>query len=196
MLLTKRSAYRTFDPSKSVTTDAQYWERVDAVIASASAKFSAFLGRYIQEDEYTDTLSIPSGTGLERIRLRGFPIVSITSVLIEGRPLSAASYRLNEERGTLVFTPAIHRCEVLYPSVAIKIAYIGGMAESTDDFLTKYPDIVAELHAQVRFELSRIANIAETSVASEGSRTELAPYDLIPSAKRILSKYAAKRGVY
>lgn len=196
MDLTTRTAYRVFDPSKSTTTSTEYWERVDASISSVSAKVIKLLGRQVEVASVTEIFSVPSGAGLVRVHLRGFPLSSVTSVTLEDYELPTTEYRLDQPSGRLSFIPPIQRKDVEYPSDALKIIYTGGMATNTDDFMSKYPDIVAEVHAQIRFELARITTIAEVSQTNDGQKTELAPYDLIPSLKRIISKYAYKKGVY
>lgn len=198
MDLTTYANYKIFKPSKSTGQNAteDYVARVKMVITSVSAKIGTFLDRNVEVGEAVEVHTIPKGSGMRQVMLESIPVDSITSIELEGTALDVDDYRFTSSRGLLSFTPNITRDSVQYPEQALVITYVGGMATNTEDFISKYPDIVAEVHAQIRFELTRITNIAEKSFSKDNETTTLEKFDLLPSVKRILAKYTRLKGFH
>lgn len=197
MNLTTYESYRVFEPSKAQVAP-DYIARVNASISSVSAKFAALLGRQVEIGETEESFTPPSGSGLHGVSVQAYPIQSVDSITFDSVELATDEFFVsNSKLGRIVFTPSLLRATLApgYVRNSVRITYTGGMAADTADFIQKYPDIVAEVNAQIRFELSRISTIAETSQTANGETSNLAEYDLIPSAKRIIKKYRRKAGI-
>lgn len=194
MNLTTKDRYFELFPEASSSTQAKDLAKINMRIAAVSANVERFLGRYTQESERTEKFTPDCGTGTKQIRLKAFPIASITSVSSYDTTLiEDEDYLLNDTDGVIHFAYPIVRQEPLYER-KISVTYVGGMAEDTADFISKYPDIELEVLTQINFEIKRVNDIAMKSVSNGQSSSSLNPYGFLDSLVTVLNRYKVLAG--
>jgi len=100
---------------------------------------------------------------------------------------------LNDTDGVIHFAYPIIRQEPLYER-KISVTYVGGMAEDTADFISKYPDIELEVLTQINFEIKRVNDIAMKSVSNGQCSSSLNPYGFLDSLVTVLNRYKVLAG--
>jgi hypothetical protein len=122
----------------------------------------------------TDTIQVGSPTRI--ITLDRPPIVSLSSVTVDGESVSSDSYRLFGDWG-LKWSYAINDVDVV-------VTYVGGYKKTTAP-----ADLKKALVIQVAYEYQNIDNIGASSVRTEGGTIERPPLQLLPEVQRLLGKY-------
>lgn len=176
------------DESGSTTPRAARVTQINMRIASVSAVFERYLQRKTENAEYIDKFPAETGSGTNRVQLRGFPVESVTTVAIFGSDLESDEYLLDAETGVIEFAENVRIDEELIGD-AITVTYTGGMADDAADFATKYPDLEIALLTQVNFELVRQQNITKRSLSIDGATEGLNPFGLIASIAETLDRH-------
>lgn len=189
MLLTTVDRYLKIFPeatpgiSKPGASDA-----IEMRINAVSRNVEKYLGRKVEVAERTEKFTPASGTGTKQVRVSAYPIESIESVSIIDSLQDAESYNTDLETGVISFCTEIFRDAIPFEG-SIIVAYTGGMASDTADFIDKYPDIEMEILTQVRFEILRVKDIAMKSVANGATTSQLNPYGMTDSLIAVLDGY-------
>lgn len=197
MNLTTENRYLDYFPSSSsIAGKADKTKAVALRIASVSAKVQQFLFRHIESTERTEVFTPDSGAGTKSIRLKGYPVSEIDTLTVYGDVIleNDGDFSLDAETGLITFPTRILRESESYAN-AISVKYTGGMASDTADFAEKYPDIESLVCDQVYFELTRVQNIANKSIAGAASSSQLNEYGLLPALTDALEPYVMHRAI-
>lgn len=190
MNLTTADRYLALFPESSpMISKAAELTKLNMRIASVSRNVEKYLGRNVEIGDVVEKFSPDCGTGTKRVRLKAFPIASITSVSVFGSTLEEdTDYNVDYDNGVINFAYNIIRLIPLYEN-AIVVTYNGGMASSVSDFYTDYVDIEAEVLMQINFELKRAPDIAMKSVSNGQTSSQLNPYGFIDSLITVLNRH-------
>lgn len=191
MNLTTAERYFTLFPaSNAANQDAGKVAQINARISAISAKVQRYLSRKTEVAERTELFTPESGLGTLSIRLSAYPVTEIDTLTVYGDIYTAenSDFTLDSEMGVVSFSVPVSRDAVLYQN-GISVKYTGGMADDTADFISKYPDIESLVLDQVFFELQRMQNIANKSIAGPSSSAQLNEYGLMPALADCLDDY-------
>jgi hypothetical protein len=163
---------------------------VEMRIKSISAKVQKYLGRSIEVGDFIERFTPDKGSGTKRIQLSSFPISAVSKVTAYGVEIESGDYGYTAylHSGVILFYEPILQQSCGYAD-AISVEYTGGMAEDTEDFIEKYPDIESLILDQVYFEINRVVTIANKSIGGNISSAQLNEYGLLPALVNELSRY-------
>ena len=167
---------------------------IGMIITGISSEVEAFLGRNIQKDTYTEYFDVPEFS-VPFVVLKGYPVLKDAEIT-PGVPNPLAFYTREDQLSTTEVDINYDTGRVV-PKIPIysglgtfKVEYYGGMADDTEDFRTKYPDLEYEILLQIIFEYKRKRNMAMVSVGAGGNSAETyAPSELQPRLLKALRRY-------
>jgi len=184
--------YDMFPDTASASGKPEKTRPIQMRIDSISAKVQKYLGRSIEIGDFIERFTPDKGSGTKRVQLSAFPVSVVTKVTV---------YGIEQESGDNGYVAHLFSGVVLFQSPIIQYAcgfadtisieYTGGMAEDTEDFIEKYPDIESLVLDQVYFEISRVGNIANKSIGGNISSAQLNEYGLLPALVDGLSRYCS-----
>lgn len=163
---------------------------LSAIVDGVNAKVADYLDRHLLIDDYTDIFNVyPTRTAT--YKLKGYPVVSVASVMLDNEELSVDLYRVNNRMGTVeLLVPAP------YGVSQVTIEYTGGMAVDETALRALYPAIVYETCLQALFEFKRNQKIAHSEIAiKEGGSETLIKRGLTAEFKRAVRKYRRFTGI-
>lgn len=162
------------------------------IIESVSSRFERFMRRQVLERSLTET--VPLAQFSTTYSLDTYPVTAITSIKYVSHPsdsatataLDATSYVLEDPSSGLVrfLFDATRRSNRL-PGYLV-IAYTGGMAEDTADFVATYPDIAHAAELQAAYEFQRRNAPGGNATGSTSSTAYTGDMDLLPAVKTVL----------
>lgn len=166
---------------------------LSAVIATVSAAAEAYMDRHAlrtSRTEYHDATP-----GMRLLRLKGYPVTTLTSVYYDEDQAFAASSLMTsddyydvtlDDTGALRFKwPFAYE----YPR-SIKVVYTGGMATDTDSFIDSYPDIAGAMDMQAAHEWQRRGAMGVSSVNHpDGTTVSMTSDRWIAAVKQVLDYY-------
>jgi hypothetical protein len=125
------------------------------LITEVSAVAESFMRRQALSASTTEYFDV--GPIMTRFQVRGYPITSVTTIHNDpdraygsSTLVSSDDYAAYSDIGQIAFDYAMS-----VGNRALKIVYIGGMATSTANFITAFPDITRAIEAQVVHEFRR-----------------------------------------
>lgn len=175
-LTTTDRYFELFPEATSITAKSQEVNKVHMRIKSVSISAARYLGRETRSDNYIEHFDIPEGTGLSSVFVKGFPIETVNAVYDGDEVVDSSRYVVQPNSGRIIFKRPLGRGYDSYRTVTVD--YVGGMAESTADFIEKYPSIENSILDQVNFELKRVPDIAKSSIAQGNYTSKLLSFGL------------------
>lgn len=189
--LTTKEAVRLFrgiaDSSKP-PSDA--W--LDSAIDALSARVEKALNRAIKQEAQVETFSLEEGQRL--VYLRGWPVDTGQTFSLKYDALhafAAASeigtslYHLDADIGIVEF-----EADFTAGSRVLRAAYTGGMATTTANLLTSYPDLCEAAAMQIAFWWESHARLGQASVSGpDGSVTILNPLDFLAPLEKAIGAH-------
>ena len=189
------------DPTTADSNEDTY---LDALIDSVSLAFDRFIGgstpsgstsRLLQESR-TEVFDLPRWRNF--LWLPAYPISSITSVkqrssistaFSDVTAIDSSNYEAVTDTGKLNFTFNLFAGEQ-----TVQVVYVGGLATSTANLITNYPDVVDAADKQIVYELKRRDALGPGSIAVQGSTfVSQAGVKLLPSVTERLWPYVRIR---
>ena len=166
MDITTLSAVKALKDTASTGDDS----RISSMITAVSRGAEILMGRHVEDTSRTVTLRAKPGQ--TRFWLEGFPVSTLTSVKIERNPhdlatstaIASTGYWMDNETGTLELLDY----EISYEPTFVQIAYSGGMADSTANFMTLYPKLSEAANWQVIHQLQRARTPGGEATPVEG----------------------------
>lgn len=148
---------------------------IDELIAEISDDCERFLGRHVSSESRTEEYEIRAHK--HRIRLRGFPVASVTSVKYHLRKgewgtvtaMDSDLYELDTDTGELYL-----RTQTPYNPGYVQVVYTGGMVTGatasalTAAFVAEYPSLAGAVDQQI-IEYMRRMNSPTGAVGFKGS---------------------------
>lgn len=172
----------------------EYDEAINMLIESCSREAEIEMGREAlttSRTKYFDTDALTCVYHLD-----AWPVTSVTSIKYDADSTFTGSeetfangdeYALirNGEMGEVYIYPRLGN----HPS-SLQVIYTGGMAATTDAFITAFPDISTAVTEQVAYEFQQRNQLGLNSVSSaSASVSTYAPLNLLPKVKRIYSRH-------
>lgn len=164
---------------------------IEQAIDSVSAYVERYLDRATLVAAQTEVMDVlPLG---QRFRLYAYPVTAWTDVRHDtGRAFGASTvvdstaYVRDDANGWLTF-------DQYYladgPGV-LRVSYTGGMATSTNDFISKFPAISGAVDEQIVSLIQRRHSLSSQNVnAGNVGASFTGAYDLLPSVRRVLDEY-------
>lgn len=191
-LTTADRFFAMFPSSSPSAAKADDKRPIEMRITAISQKVERYLNRFIESAERTESFTPDCGRGTSIIRLKAYPVESVESLTVYDQEYVEANddFVIDKETGTIQLSyPAIQQFVCINPMNAIVVEYTGGMADDTQDFIDKYPDIESLVLDQVNFELTRVKNIANKSIAGAATTSQLNEYGLLPALCDTLELY-------
>jgi len=142
--------------SLDLDEDGTHDDYLELLIENVSASVERWLGRGVQSTSRTELYDLRDFQ--TRVYLRSYPITTTTSVHHDTNRDFGASALLTASDDYFVDT----RLGVLHllgeyeagPSV-LQVVYTGGFADTTDNFIVAFPEVVQWVDQQVRHEFQR-----------------------------------------
>ena len=171
------------------------WQEKEALlnqlIGDVSDGAKTYLDRETLATTYTEYFDVEPDQRI--FRLRAYPITSFTSVANDylhafgsSTYLTSDLYTGHLEDGQIEFD----RTGLQTGPRALRIVYIGGMAATTDAFVTEFPDISKAVTIQVVHEFRRSNSLQGDSITTAaGSVAFLGGIDWLAHAKAILDTH-------
>lgn len=171
---------------------------IGQVITAVSAAAERYLGRYAQTTSRTEYLTVQPGKRV--YRLRAFPVTTLSSVYLDAEQafgndtaLTSEDYYnptyANDGLFTLKFYPTVE--DTAAPN-AMKITYTGGMATTTANFISGFPDIAHAIDLQCA-HIYHTRNYAGTlSQSGDSGSVSIQTVDWLPEVKATLDRYRVR----
>lgn len=164
---------------------------IDEIIAIVSAKVEKYLGRSALTTTYTEYFNV--GVGSACFPLKAFPVTSITTVhndidwsFAATTLVDATNYTVDTSSGLLYVEPDCLICGFR----ALKVVYVGGMADTTSSFKTSYPDVYDAALLQVAYQYQTRKQIGAQSINSiTGGVTWVGDVEFLSSVKATLDRH-------
>jgi hypothetical protein len=147
--------------------------QLNDMIAGVSAVFERYLGRTIQSgatNAHTEYHDVHIGQTV--FNLPAYPVTSITTVhndtaWVYGSStlVAATSYKVNTTTGLLYFDSDT----LIAGHQALKVVYVGGMAETAAAFALAYPDIAEACMRQATYWFNTKSHVGAMSVGAGGA---------------------------
>lgn len=171
---------------------------IGQVITAVSAAAERYLGRWAQTTSRTEYMTVVPGKRV--YRLRAFPVTTLTSAYIDIDQQFGADTALGSDdyynptystdgTFTLKFFPAVIDTPV---PAALKITYTGGMATTTANFISGFPDIAHAIDLQCA-HIYHTRNYAGTlSQSGDSGSVSIQTVDWLPEVKATLDRYRVR----
>lgn len=150
-------------------TQTRYDELLMQMIIDATFEVETYLNRSLESKERTEQYDVVKG--MYCIQVPSYPITSIAYIWNDYYRLFPTTsqiaynfYYADNKLGIIHFNDYY----LVAGRGALKIQYTGGMAVSTLDFSTKYPDIVSALTLEIAGRYQRRNTIGVISVSATG----------------------------
>lgn len=140
------------------------------LLDSVKASIESYVGRYIEQDSYTESGWIDNN----EIPLRALPVKKIKSLTLDGEPVDSTKIRLTRSGISL---PSNVPRETLF-----SVKYQGGFDEIP-------ADIERAALLQVIYEYNRLPHIGATSVSNDGGSVQTPELGLLREVRTLLNKY-------
>jgi len=126
----------------------------------------------------------------DSIQLSAYPVTSITSIHNSqeeiwdaGTLIDSDYYHVDLDSGLVHFDSYI----LLYGAKAVRVVYVGGMADTTDNFVTAYPHIASAITMEVAYRFQRRHTIGLIAVTAAGGSTTIAQKtQFLPAVEDVL----------
>ena len=181
--LTDTDMLRVLDTSLKKTTAVE--AKLNLMILSVSARVEKYLDHIIQTGTYTETFDVPDSR--LRFRIDAYPMSNLISFKDDDILLDITDKGVvyDEKMGIVSVNDFI----LTRGFQMVEIQYTGGMAATTLDFKTSYPDISYEVALQVLFELGKMKNLVDKKTTIGDQTTERYHLNLQASLRKILKRY-------
>lgn len=170
---------------------------IGQLITEVSAAVERYLDRYAQSGvSRTEYLDVEAGQRL--FRLRAYPVASMTSVSFDPEQvfgsdtvIDSGDYfsPLYNSSGVLRFPYDLNPPDTATLPDCLKVVYTGGMASSTANFITSYPDIAGAVDKQVAFLYQNRNNLGVSSVSGDAGSISIGAEAWLPQVKVVLDQY-------
>lgn len=167
---------------------------LEEFIVAVSKSVEELMARHVLEAERTEVVRVDRFK--RTITLPGRPIVSVAELKVGTRPdLSSASatdataYDVLLEQGQirLNWSPS-------YEPTYIEVTYTGGMALTTDAFVTAYPDIADAVDVEVIHRWNRRKTPgSESTTFGDGGVARTSAYGLHQHLRDVVGRYRIRR---
>ncbi|SET79798.1 hypothetical protein SAMN04487962_12520 [Marinobacter segnicrescens] len=144
------------------------------LLDSVKASIESYIGRYIEQDSYTESGWIDSN----EIPLRALPVKKIKSVTVDVSPIDLDQIRISRAGITL---PSIVP-RGTFNDVFFEVKYQGGFDEIP-------ADIERAALLQVLYEYNRLPHIGATSVSNDGGSVQTPELGLLREVRNLLDKH-------
>ncbi len=141
-------------------TSSQHDTALDQIVQEVSARIERYINRTILKADQTDVYPVRNGRTL--LTLKATPVTSIASVKQAWHPSALTSASAMDETTYVLESVQNGHLRFMSPLVSgsartptyVQVAYLGGMALDTTDFMLTWPDIAlaAELQAAYQFD--------------------------------------------
>lgn len=179
------------------TAPAAFNSTVGQLITNVSAAVESYLDRYAQSGvSRTEYLAVAAGQQV--FRLRAYPVVSMSGVYFDldqtfATALDSTEYLspVYSDMGMLTMRYPLRLVDG-YPDTmpnVLKVVYTGGMASSTANFITAYPDIAGAVDQQVAFLWHQRNNLGTASVSGDAGSVSAGADSWLPSVMDVLRRY-------
>jgi len=171
---------------------------IGQVITAVSAAAERYLGRWAQTTSRTEYFTVSPGKRV--YRMRAFPVTTLTSVYLDVDQAFGADTALTSDD---YFNPTLSNDGIfalkLWPAVgeidaqsALKVTYTGGMATTTANFISGYPDIAHAIDLQCA-HIYHTRNYAGTlSQSGDSGSVSIQTVDWLPEVKATLDRYRVR----
>lgn len=175
-------------------------EMVKMIISAVSNIVEKYLDRTILKGTYTETFDVPQYTDFTAW-VKAYPVNLDEEIQPADPDADPIANPLQiEDNGVVMDLTDIDinprfgwfqsRVPIDWGMSKFKITYYGGMADSTADFISLYPDIEYEVIKQVVFEYKRKKMMTQLSTGAGGNSSETyAPFVLQPSLQKVLRRH-------
>lgn len=159
------------------------------MIARVSAEAEVLMNRHAEST--SRTVQIDAHKIMRHVSLSGYPVTSITSVHNDvdrnfgsDTILAAADYYSDDDAGLLWFEVTLSPARG-----ALQIIYTGGMATTTANFITAYPDVAEAIDQRVVQLWQRRNEVGLSSVGGGQGNISAQTIDWIPDAKAVIMSH-------
>lgn len=174
--------------STEVTT-TEYDDEIQDILTSVSTSAENHMKRTVESGTYTEYLNVEIGQ--ERFSLKAFPVTSVTNVWNDadwdyGTSMSTSNYRVSSKHDVLF----VYKSVLITGFEALKVTYVGGMAATTAEFQTSYPDIANAIARQCAYQFRTRRTIGTQSVNTQMGNVAFIP-DVVwlPEVKAVLNTH-------
>ena len=189
MDLTTLARVRTLLKDTSTQNDTLIDQLIDAV----SPQLERIMNRHALEVARTEQYDVAPGQRV--FMLRGFPVLASPAAVVKNslsrdftaaRAIDAPSYYLALARGVLTIDLV-----GLEPGPGtLQVAYTGGLATTTTNLVTAFPDISVACELQVAYLIQRKDELGLASFSAEGgSIAQAMPTKILDAARELLQPY-------
>ena len=189
MDLTTLARVRTLLKDTSTQNDTLIDQLIDAV----SPQLERILNRHAMETDRTEQYDVAPGQ--EVFLLRGFPVLASPAAVVKNSlsrdftaasAIDTASYYIDLTRGIL----HIDLVGLEPGPGTLQVAYTGGLATTTANIITLWPDIAAACELQVAYLIQRKDELGLASFSAEGgSVAQALPTKILEGARELLQPY-------
>jgi hypothetical protein len=189
MDLTTAARFKVFAEMTVADHDAWLTQVIPAV-SQACARYMNRLGADDAQDFLDDDASHvesfdPDGF-TSVFKLRGVPIVSVTSVVHGTTTLTSSTYKVLKPEGLV----ELDHYPLPLSDGRLVITYLGGLAADVGALATAYPDLEMACQMQLQALLREKDHLGSTSVSVAGSAVSFTdPGVLLPAVREILDRY-------
>ncbi len=161
------------------------------IIAAVSKDAETYLERTILTGTYTEYFDVEIHDQL--FSLNAYPVTSITGVWNDAdwdfgssTAVGSSWYHMNPVHDALF----IDRYVLISGHQALKVTYVGGMADETSTFQSKYPHLARACIRQCAYQFRSGRYLGANSVNTQmGNVSLLVVEDFLPEVKAVLNKH-------
>lgn len=164
--------------------------QISALISFYSSLYETRLNRTVQSGTVTWDSDVEAWQRV--FSLPAYPVTSIISVQIDPERafgadtlLDSSGYYCARDTGLLT----IESLMLPGPGV-LRVIYVGGMAETTEAFVSAYPDIAGAVDVQIAAHYQRRKALGAMGMtAGSGGQSFIGPVELLPEVRATLQRH-------